>query len=64
MELENWLDRTGHVGGYTASAQAMYELSRDWYSNRMDEDWQPPPAEVAEAIFRRHGLTGEFWSLG
>lgn len=62
--MEDWLDRTGHARGYTASAQTMYELSRDWYANRMDEDWQPPSAEEAEAIFRRHGLTGEFWSLG
>lgn len=41
----------------------MYELSRDWYANRMHETWQPPTAEEAEAIFREHGLTGDFWRL-
>ena len=42
----------------------MYELSQDWYAGRMEVDWEPPTAREAEAIFRRHGLTGEFWGLG
>jgi hypothetical protein len=41
----------------------MYDLSGDWYAGRMDEDWEPPSAAEAEAIFGRHGLTGEFWRL-
>lgn len=41
----------------------MYDLSRDWYAGRMDVDWEPPTAEDATAIFSRHGLTGDFWSL-
>ena len=41
----------------------MYELSRDWYADRMDLDWQPADAEGAAAIFARHGLSGDFWSL-
>lgn len=41
----------------------MYEMSKDWYARRMDEDWQPPTLSEAEAIFARHGLTGPFWAL-
>lgn len=54
---------TGQTRGYLASAQTMYELSRDWYLGRMDEDWEPPTVESAERVFREHGLTGSFWSL-
>jgi hypothetical protein len=50
--------------GYVGSNQQFYDLSVDWYRGRMDADWQPPSAEETAAIFRRHGLTGSFWSLG
>jgi hypothetical protein len=41
----------------------MFDLSTDWYRGRLDEDWDPPAAERAEAIFASHGLTGDFWRL-
>lgn len=41
----------------------MFDLSVDWYSGRMSEDWQPPTAAEAEAIFGSHGLVGDFWSV-
>ena len=40
-----------------------FEMSMDWYSGRMDEDWDPPTPDTAEAIFAKHGLTGDFWKL-
>lgn len=42
----------------------MYDLSRDWYARRMDEDWEPATVDEAEAVFTKHGLSGPFWSLG
>ena len=47
-----------------ATAQTVFDLSRDWYAGRLDEDWEPLGPDEAEAIFARHGLTGEFWTLG
>lgn len=41
----------------------MYDLSVDWYAGRLTEEWAPPDATEAEAIFTAHGLTGEFWRL-
>lgn len=58
-----WLQSNDQERGYVATAQTMYELSRDWYASRMDLDWHPPSAEEAAAIFSRHGLTGNFWDL-
>lgn len=46
-----------------ADAQAMYDLSKDWYRGRMDKDWVPPTPEEAETVFARHGLVGGFWKL-
>lgn len=54
---------TGSEHGYAAPAQTMFDLSKDWYRGRMDEDWEPPTPSGAEAIFASHGLTGDFWSL-
>ena len=45
------------------SAQRLYDLGREWYATRLDRDWQRPGPAEAEQIFRRHGLTGPFWSL-
>ena len=41
----------------------MYDLSVEWYRGRMDEAWMPLSAAEAEGLFRRHGLTGRFWSF-
>ena len=46
-----------------ASAQTMYDMSVDWYAGRLTEEWTPPDATEAEAIFAAHGLAGEFWRL-
>ncbi len=62
-ELAEWLEETGHQRGYAASAQTMYDLAIDWYAGRLDEEWNPPDATEAEAIFIAHGLNGEFWRL-
>lgn len=54
----------GGERGAVVDAQTMYDLSRDWYSTRMDRDWAPPSAHEAQAIFASHGLTGDFWEFG
>ena len=53
----------GHSRGASASVQTIYDLAAVWYRNRMAEDWSPPTADEAEAVFRRFGLTGDFWRL-
>lgn len=62
-EMGSWLQDSGAEPGYVASAQTMFDLAGEWFGGRSDEGWRPPSAEQAEAMFRRHGLMGEFWSL-
>ena len=61
--MERWLLQSGKDLGYVASAQTFFEMSKDWYAGRMDETWERPTLETAEAIFSKHGLTGDFWKL-
>lgn len=49
--------------GAVAGLQRIYDLSRTWYEDRAAVSWEPFGAEEAEAVFRRHGLLGPFWSL-
>jgi hypothetical protein len=58
-----WLAETGEERGEVVSSQTMFDLSRDWYGGRLEVDWSPPTAAEAEAMFTKHGLTSDFWSL-
>ena len=58
-----WLDDTGLERGATIPVQAAYDLSTVWYTGRMERDWEPPSPAQADSVFRRFGLTGDFWTL-
>jgi hypothetical protein len=52
-----------YVLGAVVSGQKVYDLGRDWYATRLDLDFVPATPHQAQAIFARHGLVGDFWSL-
>ena len=62
-ELGAWLDSKGYRLGAIISPQTLYDLGSDWYAGRLDVDFQPLTASQKEALFEKHGLCGEFWSL-
>jgi hypothetical protein len=39
------------------------ELGREWYARHADPNWQKWTVREAAGIFRRVGLTGEFWKI-
>ena len=59
-----WLARKGQSRGFVATAQAFFDMSKEWYSGRMEENWVVPTPAEREALLERHGFTGEFWQLG
>jgi len=61
--LDDWLRASGYRKGATVAPQTLYELGADWYATRLDVDWQPASVSEATALFAKHGLTREFWSL-
>jgi hypothetical protein len=58
------LEVRGLEVGAVVSPQAVYDLGAEWYATRCDRDWERADAIDTAAIFARHGLVGEFWSLG
>ena len=61
--MGDWLNVSGYSKGATVALQTLYELGADWYAARLNIDWQPATALGAMALFAKHGLTGEFWTL-
>jgi hypothetical protein len=49
--------------GEALRLQQTWELSRLWYGDRLDPDFQGRTAEEAQAIFRDLGLQSPFWRL-
>ena len=49
--------------GGTMSRTTLEARARDWYGDRLDPDWRPRTRDESQAIFERHGLTGDFWRL-
>ncbi len=54
---------TGSPRGYVVPAITMYAVAADWYRGRDGVGWIRHNAVAASEIFRRHGLTGEFWEI-
>jgi len=50
--------------GAIVSPQTVYELGAEWYATRLNRDWERADTTRTAATFVRHGLIGEFWSLG
>lgn len=62
--MERYLSENGEENsGFSASAQSFFEMSQDWYRDRMDVGWEPPTASQAMQIWERHGFTGPFWEV-
>jgi len=63
-EITDWCERHGFAEGATMPLPALWAFACDWYGGYIEPGWSPRTPEETEAIFRRHGLTGPFWSLG
>lgn len=61
-EVEIWCQANSRRLGAILSLSQVWELSKRWYSDRMDSDFRGRALESALAIFRTLGLTGDFWA--
>lgn len=41
----------------------MWDLSREWYHDRLDPGYAPKPAGELQGMLARAGLAGDFWNL-
>ncbi len=61
--LETWRTERGIEPGATMTAAQQWEVSRDWYQNRLAPDWRRPTPSEAQAVLAAAGLHGDFWAL-
>ena len=62
-DAEDWCARHALPQGATLSLPQLWGFARDWYGAYLDTPWRKRTPQEAEAVFRRHGLTGPFWDL-
>ena len=60
---EEHVERAGVARGAFMSTDQLWQLADAWYRDRNDPSWSRPPVEVAEVLYQKIGLTGEFWRL-
>ncbi|MEE2877318.1 MAG: hypothetical protein VX822_06020 [Candidatus Neomarinimicrobiota bacterium] len=44
--------------------ETCWALSKIWYPDRLDPDWNPKTVEMIKSLFDEVGLEGEFWNVG
>lgn len=60
-EIDRWCAATGEPRGEAVPLRQVWELSREWYGNRMSPEFRGRSADQAVEVFNRAGLTSDFW---
>ncbi|MBN9554374.1 MAG: hypothetical protein J0H61_06845 [Alphaproteobacteria bacterium] len=63
-DADAWCVRHAMPKGAVLSLPQLWGFARDWYGAYLDAPWRKRSSAEAQALFRRHGLTGPFWDLG
>ena len=62
--LTQWLESKEVARGAVLSIDQVWELSQHWYHNRLSLDYHGRTMEQVQEIFKKLGLTSEFWKVG
>lgn len=60
-DLDQWLSERQAECGAVFSISQLWELSQLWYYNRLSPDYHGRTMEQVQDIFRKVGLTTEYW---
>jgi hypothetical protein len=63
-EIRKWSARHGLPHGEAVPLHQVARLAQLWYGSHADPDWHKWSVAEAQDIFRRAGLTSDFWELG
>lgn len=63
-EIDRWYAATGEPRGEAIPLHQVWELSKVWYGNRMSPDFRGRTAGQVAEVFRKAGLTSDFWWVG
>ena len=59
--INEWCEANFTLRQPTIEIDQLWNLSVEWYSNRLTPDARRPGPDEMREIFARHGLTGPFW---
>jgi hypothetical protein len=62
-QINDWCNRHKVLKGQVLTLDKVWELSKIWYGNYLDDSWTRKTPEYAESLFKSVGLTGDFWKL-
>ena len=62
-EVDEWCVRHKMLKGEVHPMEKVWELSKLWYGNYLDDSWTRKTPEYAESIFNKVGLSTDFWKL-
>lgn len=61
--IAQWCQANQMPRGEILSLQRVWEVSKLWYSNRLQLEYAGHSTQEVDAIFNRVGLSGSFWQL-
>lgn len=62
-QISDWCVRHNVAKGQVLTIGKVWELSKIWYGDYLLDTWTRKTPEYAESLFRKVGLTGDFWKL-
>jgi Alkylmercury lyase len=62
-EIDCWCLRHDLPRGAVLTMPSLWAFASDWYGSYLERPWRKRGVADAEALFERHGLTGDFWRL-
>jgi hypothetical protein len=62
-QVEEWSRRHNIPKGDIQSINRIWEFSREWYGNHLNQGWEKWTMDEAKAMFAKHDLKGDTWNL-
>ena len=62
-DVDDWCARHDLPKGALLTIEQLWSFASDWYGAYLDTPWRRRDSAEAQALFTRHGLTGDFWSV-
>lgn len=61
--VDRWSAQRALPRGYLLTIDQAFRLAREWYQDKLKEEWSRKSPEATAALFESLGLTGPFWKL-
>jgi hypothetical protein len=62
-DADAWCVRHDMPKGAVMTIPSLWAFAQDWYGGYLEDPWRKRSADDARALFARHGLVSDFWSI-